>query len=186
MILILGLFFKHTQNQVETATLYNVDMNPQNNDISVSVYLAYLRAHSYSLAILVFGLIILNQAVKVVSDFWLAKWTDSDEKNAVLVSQLNNSSANYSTMELVEEKHDASVQYYIYMYTVLSLVSVVISLSTNVSAQLIAIRAVRLLHDNLIDTLVRCPLRFFDKTPIGRIMNRFTNDIHVIDKVNVF
>ena len=168
------------ENQVETGTLYNVDINPQNNQIKVAVYLAYIRAHSYSLAGLVFGLIILNQAVKVVSDFWLAKWTDSDEKASYSVSSLNRTTAN----KLQESSTTTTtMHYYVYTYTVLSLISVLISLTTNVSAQLIAIRAVRLLHDNLIDTLVRCRLQFFDKTPIGRIMNRFTNDINVIDKV---
>lgn len=176
------------ENQVETGTLYNVDINPKNNQISLTVYLAYLRAHSYSLAGLVFGLIILNQAIKVVSDFWLAKWTDSDEKQTQQqhhsLSTLHNGTD--STSGTVHDAHESTMHYYIYTYTVLSLISVLISLSTNVSAQLIAIRAVRLLHDNLIDTLVRCPLRFFDKTPIGRIMNRFTNDINVIDKVSNF
>ena len=159
--------------------MYNVDINPQNNQISINVYLAYLKAHSYSLAALVFGLIILNQTVKVISDFCLAKWTDNDEKNiANNINPANHSSSSQTILSDQENMH-----YYIYTYTIISLISVVISLTTNLSAQLIAIRAVRLLHDNLLDTLVRCPLRFFDKVPIGRIMNRFTNDINVIDKV---
>ena len=145
----------------------------------------------YSLAAVVFGLIILNQTLKVVSDFWLAKWTDNYEKNVQEKKQDHH--FNNTTQEMMitsanvinnnEDNH--TMQYYIYTYTIMSLISVIISLTTNISSQLIAIRAVRLLHDNLINTLVRCPLRFFDKTPIGRIMNRFTNDINTIDKVRM-
>ena len=167
------------ENQVETATIYNADTNPQKNQISIKVYMAYLRAHSYHLAAFVLLLIILNQTIKVISDFWLAKWTDSDEK--ILK---NDDDAEYN-QQVIKSKNHENLNYYIYTYSILSLISILVSLSANISAQLIAIRAVRLFHDKLIDVLVRCPLRFFDKTPIGCIMNRFTNDINVIDKVNL-
>ena len=152
---------------MDNSLIDNDRLKPCQSHISVDVYIAYLRAHSYTYALLVVALIIANQTVKVISDFWLAKWTDKDESD--------------QTNKL--DSLDQSVNTYIIAYIMLSLFSVIISLCTNLFAQLIAIKAVRLLHDNLLDTLVRCSLRFFDKTPIGRIMNRFTNDINVIDKV---
>ena len=81
------------------------------------------------------------------------------------------------------QSNNNGVGHYIKSYVILSIVSVIISLATNLYAQLITIKAVRQLHDNLLDTMVRCPLRFFDRTPIGRIINRFTTDLNVIDKV---
>lgn len=45
----------------------------------------------------------------------------------------------------------------------------------------ISIRASRFLFDALLQRLTRAPTRFFDTTPIGRILNRFTTDINTID-----
>ena len=44
-----------------------------------------------------------------------------------------------------------------------------------------ATRASGLLHEDLLHGCVRAPLAFFDMTPIGRIVNRFSSDVEVID-----
>jgi ABC-type multidrug transport system fused ATPase/permease subunit len=44
-----------------------------------------------------------------------------------------------------------------------------------------AIRASRVLFDNLCFTVLRTPLRWVDTVPLGRILNRFTADFEVID-----
>ena len=45
----------------------------------------------------------------------------------------------------------------------------------------ISIRASRSLFDALLRRITRAPVRFFDITPIGRILNRFTTDMNTID-----
>jgi len=37
-----------------------------------------------------------------------------------------------------------------------------------------ALRASRVIHHNSLTTLVRAPITFFDTTPVGRILNRFS------------
>lgn len=44
-----------------------------------------------------------------------------------------------------------------------------------------SLQASRSLFRSLLRRLTRAPARFFDVTPIGRILNRFTTDINVID-----
>ena len=34
----------------------------------------------------------------------------------------------------------------------------------------------------MLDVVLRAPMAFFDTTPIGRIVNRFANDIYVLDE----
>jgi ATP-binding cassette subfamily C (CFTR/MRP) protein 3 len=45
------------------------------------------------------------------------------------------------------------------------------------------IQAARLLHEALLHNKMRSPQSFFDTTPSGRILNRFSKDIYVIDEV---
>jgi len=45
----------------------------------------------------------------------------------------------------------------------------------------ISLQASRILFERLLKRLTRAPARFFDVTPIGRILNRFTTDINTID-----
>ena len=100
-----------------------------------------------------------TQIFKVLSDFWLANWSKS------------------------ESDDDLSLDYYIKGYALLSMATIAISLATNLTSQLTSLRAVRRLHSTMLDTVVMCPIKFFDTTPIGRIINRFSVDINTIDKV---
>jgi ATP-binding cassette, subfamily C (CFTR/MRP), member 4 len=41
------------------------------------------------------------------------------------------------------------------------------------------------IYEKLVFNVLRIPIVFFDKTPTGRIINRFSNDISVLDNVIV-
>lgn len=74
---------------------------------------------------------------------------------------------------------------YYHIYALMSAVSVVLSLSTNLLGQLAAGRGRRNLHHGMLRALVKAAPRFLDDTPAGRLLNRVTNDTAMIDKVGV-
>ena len=43
------------------------------------------------------------------------------------------------------------------------------------------INAARILHSEMLDNVLKLPQSFFDTTPMGRIINRFSKDIYVLD-----
>ncbi|KAI8898763.1 P-loop containing nucleoside triphosphate hydrolase protein [Globomyces pollinis-pini] len=45
------------------------------------------------------------------------------------------------------------------------------------------IRSARVLHNDLLNNVLRLPQSFFDTTPLGRIINRFSKDQYTVDEV---
>ncbi len=44
-----------------------------------------------------------------------------------------------------------------------------------------AIKASHQLHFRFLQQVLRCPMQFFDSTPVGRLVNRFSKDMESID-----
>jgi len=43
----------------------------------------------------------------------------------------------------------------------------------------VSLKAASNLHNNLFSKVVRAPMRFFDETPSGQILNRFSRDMDI-------
>ncbi|KAF9080570.1 hypothetical protein BGX23_001955 [Mortierella sp. AD031] len=77
------------------------------------------------------------------------------------------------------EKH--STNYYLAIYALISISASLAHVLQTIVLFFGSLRAARLLYKKLLMAVVRAPLRFFDTTPVGRIMNRFSNDFETVD-----
>jgi ABC-type multidrug transport system fused ATPase/permease subunit len=44
------------------------------------------------------------------------------------------------------------------------------------------IAASRVMHSAMLQRLMRAPIAFFDTTPLGRVVNRFSQDMDMLDQ----
>ena len=65
-----------------------------------------------------------------------------------------------------------------YCWNVVSAVSLLVLALTVAFGSMVASRN---LHTGLLTQVMRCPMSFFDTTPLGRIVNRFSKDIDILD-----
>ena len=79
-----------------------------------------------------------------------------------------------------DDKIDA--WYYLIIYALLSCFYIVISLIREGYIFWGSLRASRTLHALLLEAVSRAKMQFFDTTPLGQLMNRFSKDVEAIDQ----
>jgi ABC-type multidrug transport system fused ATPase/permease subunit len=80
-----------------------------------------------------------------------------------------------------EEKYRRT-RYYLTIYGILAFVYVACSLGRDTVAVVGSLRASRSIYQRLLATIIHAKPQWFDKTPIGRIMNRLSKDVETIDQ----
>ncbi|GAB6030102.1 Multidrug resistance-associated protein 1 [Chamberlinius hualienensis] len=67
------------------------------------------------------------------------------------------------------------------VYAALGLSNCILTLFSGITLIVGTTKAARRLHSRMLDNILRGPMSFFDTTPLGRIVNRFSKDIDVVD-----
>ena len=71
---------------------------------------------------------------------------------------------------------------YLGVYAGLGGIQSVFTLIGAIALAVASLLASKTLHVKLLRNILRCPMSFFDTTPLGRVLNRFSLDIYIIDK----
>mgnify|MGYP002622399680 CR=1 FL=1 len=121
-----------------------------------SVYSAYVKASGTLLnAPIVLILLILSQGANIVTNLWLSWWT--------------------------ADKFGYSMGVYIGAYAGLGVGQAVLMFAFMVSLSIYGTTASKNMLRNAVTRVLRAPMSFFDTTPLGRITNRFSRDVDVMD-----
>ncbi|KAL9000019.1 MAG: hypothetical protein Q9169_001264 [Polycauliona sp. 2 TL-2023] len=79
-----------------------------------------------------------------------------------------------------DDEVDAS--YYLGVYALLAILYVLISMAREALIFWGSLVASWKLHERLLESVTRAKFRFFDSTPLGQIMNRFSKDVEAVDQ----
>ena len=142
--------------------------------VKLSVIFEYFKACRLWLSFFFLLMYVLSNLADMGSSFWLSDWSDDAIKNKSILNDTN--SDNY-------KKFDVSSNFYrLAVYSALGLSKSIIGFMGNLIFVLMFIKATKLLHNKLLFRVLRSDLKFFESTPNGRIINRFTKDIEATEE----
>ncbi|XP_032894884.1 ATP-binding cassette sub-family C member 8 isoform X2 [Amblyraja radiata] len=126
---------------------------------------------------LLLPLLILSQLFKhtvmVAIDYWLAKWTS----DAIYVKN-EVEKGNCSSTQDCYFNHSS----YIIVFSILCCLGIVLCLITSIAVEWTGLKVTKELHKSLLNKVILAPMRFFETTPLGNILNRFSSDTNIIDQ----
>jgi ATP-binding cassette, subfamily C (CFTR/MRP), member 1 len=126
--------------------------------ISFSVYLKYMVAGGgYLKFFLVYCCFILTCCNQLAASYWVSFWT-SDPKY---------------------EKH--SQAFYLGIYFMLACTLGLVTFNSTFNLVRFTNYASETIHKDLLASIFRAPQSFFDTTPLGRILSRFSKDLNSVD-----
>jgi ABC-type multidrug transport system fused ATPase/permease subunit len=82
----------------------------------------------------------------------------------------------------VTDDGQVNVAYYLGVYALLGIGYILISLSREAVLFWGSLHASWKIHDNLLRAVMHAKFRFFDSTPLGQLMNRFSKDVESVDQ----
>ncbi|KAJ8945507.1 hypothetical protein NQ318_017951, partial [Aromia moschata] len=94
-----------------------------------------------------------------------------------------NDSFIFGDMNMEPNEFIGSRDFYIIVYTVFIVASMILTPARSLLFYKIFMNASKGLHNKMFSNVLRAPMRFFDVNPSGRILNRFSNDMGVIDEL---
>ncbi|XP_071498097.1 ATP-binding cassette sub-family C member 9-like [Diadema antillarum] len=157
---------KATPNDSETEKgRLIVTEDRERGSVSYKVYLAYCKAMNYCVAILMILTVLMRAALQVGTNFWLAEWSEIGV------------GLNKTQQEALED-----TDYYISIYAALSVGNIIMRVFSVMAITCGVFFAAKHMHISMLDNIISIPMRFFDTTPTGRILNRLSTDTQYIDQ----
>lgn len=122
--------------------------------VSWQVYKSYAMAMGGLLATLLFALYLACEVIGISASVVLSNWGN----------------------------HPESTGLYLGLYAGVNLLYIIVVTSRELLTNLRGLTASSVLYERLLGAVLYAPMHFFDTTPLGRIINRFSKDIYTVDE----
>ncbi|XP_056131630.1 ATP-binding cassette sub-family C member 9 [Lampris incognitus] len=190
-----AFYSREAKNQIDDEDEEEEEEEEEDDDLSTTtnrrskipwkVCWRYLSSGGFFMVFLMVSSKLLKHSVMVAIDFWLALWTSSKTNQNMgagtgisTASGIGDSIANNITAP-PDVEHDS---YYLPVFITLCGAGITLCLITSLTVEFLGLSAATNLHHNLLNKIIHAPIRFFDITPLGQILNRFSADTNIIDQ----
>ncbi|XP_061570966.1 ATP-binding cassette sub-family C member 9 isoform X2 [Cololabis saira] len=137
----------------------------------------YLSSGGFLMVFLMISSKLLKHSVIVAIDYWLAVWTSSKTNQSTGAGpDATNGTSNVTMRTAGDDSH------YLPVFITLCAAGITLCLITSLTVEFLGLSAATNLHHNLLNKIIHAPIRFFDVTPLGQILNRFSADTNIIDQ----
>ncbi|XP_037669576.1 multidrug resistance-associated protein 1 isoform X2 [Choloepus didactylus] len=133
----------------------------QTGQVKLSVYWDYMKAIGLFISFLSIFLFLCNHVAALVSNYWLSLWTDDRVVNGT-------------------QEH---TQVRLSVYGALGILQGITVFGYSVALSIGGIFASRRLHLDLLHNVLRSPMSFFERTPSGNLVNRFSKELDTVDSM---
>ncbi|XP_039333978.2 multidrug resistance-associated protein 1 isoform X1 [Saimiri boliviensis] len=144
----------------ETWKLMEAD-KAQTGQVKLSVYWDYMKAIGLFVSFLSIFLFMCNHVASLASNYWLSLWTDDPIVNG--------------TQEHTKVR--------LSVYGALGISQGIAVFGYSMAVSIGGIFASRRLHLTLLDNVLRSPMSFFERTPSGNLVNRFSKELDTVDSM---
>lgn len=153
--------------------------------MSWSVYGAYIMAAGGPLVFLLNVFLFLSTTgATAFSTWWLSHWIQQGSGNSTFVagnSNLTTTSANNSSNNSNSMRLNPHISYYSSVYVLSMAAALLLKTIRGLVFVKCTVKASSALHDGMFQKILRSPMHFFDTTPLGRILTRFSRDLDEVD-----
>ncbi|XP_011844538.1 PREDICTED: multidrug resistance-associated protein 9 [Mandrillus leucophaeus] len=150
--------------------------SPQEGTVTWKTYHTYIKASGgYLLSLFTVFLFLLMIGSSAFSNWWLGLWLDKGSRMTC------GPQGNRTTCEVGTVLADIGQHVYQWVYAA-SMVSVLVfGVTKGFVFTKTTLMASSCLHDMVFNKILKSPMSFFDTTPTGRLMNRFSKDMDELD-----
>ena len=149
---------KHTATVKAGQNLIDAE-SAEEGGVKWQVYAYYAKSVGYLSSLAAFLFYVAFQGFSVGANIWLSRWSD-DPLATTQVSTRN---------------------MYLIVYGILGLFQGLSIMMGTVFFAKYTLSAATKLHKTMLLRILRSPMSFFDTTPLGRILNRFSKEIDIVD-----
>ncbi|XP_078614100.1 ATP-binding cassette sub-family C member 5-like [Branchiostoma floridae x Branchiostoma japonicum] len=147
----------------------------ESGSIGWATFSDYFRAGGgYLLTGLVLLTFVLSEGSMAFGNFWLSLWLRQGSGNTTLT-------VGNETVISTSIRHNPDLHFYSLVYGMSIILVLVMMTIKGLSFVKFTLRASSNLHDKVFRSVFRSPMSFFDTTPTGRILNRFSKDLDEVD-----
>ncbi|XP_022166683.1 probable multidrug resistance-associated protein lethal(2)03659 [Myzus persicae] len=154
-------------------------------NVALGVYFAYIFVGGHYCKVLgLFLVCILTQILSSGADYWITYWINLEEKifrtNTPLVSD---STSLKDSSDALLTSWTASRQTCVIVFAMLTFLIIISALVQSTLQVYVCTKASMNLYNRMFSSITRATMTFLNKTPSGRILNRFSKDIGLIDEM---